>query len=119
MQIKALSPRQIPTEQEYNFRVKVNHNNGAVTVHGPTVHTAPPALTPLIGPSHFPINYAPIYPQQLPIIRQNMPINQPYPRYSAPFSISTASHSQLLENEGMKNLKTNSDTYTDVTSVGN
>lgn len=98
MQIKSVSPRHFPIEQEYNFKVKVNYNNGAISLHGPATHIQAP--TPQMSVPQYPINYvqpfAPSHP--IPVFRQNVPLNQNYLRYSPSFSASTASHSQFPEN---------------------
>lgn len=47
---RVASPTNFIPEQEYNFRVKVNYQNGFVTVHGP-----PPKV--INSPRNQPIHY--------------------------------------------------------------
>lgn len=117
MQMRSVSPRHFPSEQEYNFRVKVNYNNGAISVHGPPNYNQPP-IPQMSIPQH-PMSYVPSIssPQHMPVFRQSLPMNQNYLRYSPSFSASTASHSQFPENQGIKNFKTYSDSFTEGPSM--
>lgn len=103
MQINTMSPRHA-SEHQYNFRLKVNYRNGAVTIHGPNPNIQPPSCQPTN------INKANSIPIQLPIpnihlnqipqqhlpsgfISQQIPINRKSFNHPGSFSNSTASQS--------------------------
>lgn len=82
----------LPSEKEYNFRVKVNYNNGAITVHGPNTHSAMPF--PAFRHPQTPMTYGPqpiVYPLPVPIAEHPLQVKQPFlPCSPSSFSISTS-----------------------------
>lgn len=100
-------------EREYNFKVKVNYHNGAVTVHGPSAHQ--PIQHPM-SPTHFtpvfiPNNVTPVIScPSAPIISNIAPVNRVIAN-SPSFSASTASQSQPTDLYASNLKKINSSTF--------
>lgn len=90
MQAPLRPPTHFSGEQEYNFRVKVNYNNGAITVHGPQSHLPTPTASfphPPIPLSHT----QPHPPQPVPLFRAPVPYSPGLLPYSPScFSLSTS-----------------------------